>query len=73
MDTNVIAGEKRLLDEQALLTDSELAGVLRVSRSTVSRAARDGRIPLVPVYVLGRSGRRWRSSDVAAYVAGQAL
>lgn len=60
------------LDDAGLLTDSEVAEVLRISRATVSRAARDGRLaPLMPVYVAGNI-RRWRASEVRAFVAGQA-
>ena len=52
-----------------LLTDAELAQVLRVSRATVSRAARDGRLlPFDPVYVAGI--RRWRRAQVDAFVKG---
>ncbi len=60
------------LDESAgLLTDAEVADALRVSRATISRAARDGRLaPLAPVYVAGI--RRWRATEVRAFVAGQA-
>jgi transcriptional regulator with XRE-family HTH domain len=57
-------------EDLGLLTDSDLAGLLGVSRSTVSRAARDGRLrPLEPVYVAG-SIRRWRAVEVRAFLSG---
>jgi predicted DNA-binding transcriptional regulator AlpA len=61
---------QRALDENRLLSDSELADILQVSRSTISRGARDGRLfpngEVQPVFIGGI--RRWKASAVASFL-----
>jgi predicted DNA-binding transcriptional regulator AlpA len=61
---------QKVLDENRLLSDGELADILQVSRSTISRGARDGRLfpnnEVTPVYINGI--RRWKASAVASFL-----
>lgn len=50
---------------EELLTFSELAELLRVSRSTAWRMLRSGDFP---VWILVGRRRRWRREDVAAWL-----
>ena len=57
---------------EQLLTASEVAGLLRVSRSCVYKMNRLGRLPGILVMEGAmRSCRRWRQSDVLAYLDRQ--
>ena len=53
------------MEETTLLTFSELAEMLRVSRSTAHRMLRDEKLP---VWILVGRRRRWRREDVEAWL-----
>ena len=53
----------------SLLTAPEVAAILRLGRSTVYEMSRRGELPSVEIRQgRGRTIRRWRASDIAAFV-----
>lgn len=57
--------------DDELLLASEVAQVLRISRSTIYDLMRSGRLPCVEISRgLSRACRRWRVGDVRALISG---
>ncbi|MCI1833925.1 MAG: helix-turn-helix domain-containing protein [Bifidobacterium tibiigranuli] len=59
-------------EPELMLDDSDIARLLRISKSTVSRRCADGRLfprgsHIEPVYV-GKHLRRWRAAQVMAFL-----
>ena len=59
----------RLIADAVLLTDREVAELLRIGRSSVWRAVAEGSLP-APVQLSGVKGKRWRLREIRAYVEG---
>jgi prophage regulatory protein len=57
-------------DLEQMLTDKEVAGVLKLSRSSVWRLARAGKLPK-PVKV-GLNAARWKKSELKAFMEAAA-
>ena len=54
-------------DIEQLLTDKDVASVLKLSRSSVWRLAKEGKLPK-PIKIGGCSSR-WKQSEIKAFLA----
>ena len=64
-------GAAHLPDDLVLLTCDEVAGLLRVSRSTIYALTASGRLRSVSASTgISRASRRWRLIDVKNFLAG---